>query len=104
MLSQLDNSSPRRTDLDPIAYVNGAFVPLSEAKVSVLDRGFLFADGIYEVSAVLDGKLVDNDSHLARLERSVGEIKLRLTETIARMQEVQRELIDRNQLKDGLVY
>ncbi len=45
--------------MDPIAYVNGSFVPLSEAKVSVLDRGFLFADGIYEVAAVLDGRLGD---------------------------------------------
>jgi D-alanine transaminase len=71
--------------LDPIAYVNGDFVPLSEAKVSVLDRGFLFADGIYEVSAVLDGKLIDNESHLARLERSVGEIKLPLPETVGRI-------------------
>ena len=60
--------------MEQIAYVNGSFVPLSEAKVSVLDRGFLFADGIYEVAAVLDGKLIDNASHLARLERSVGEI------------------------------
>jgi D-alanine transaminase len=94
----------RRTGLNPIAYVNGDFVPLNEAKVSVLDRGFLFADGIYEVSAVLDGKLVDNDSHLARLERSVGEIKLPLPETIARIKEIQRELITRNQLRDGLVY
>jgi D-alanine transaminase len=90
--------------LDPIAYVNGAFVPLSEAKVSVLDRGFLFADGIYEVSAVLDGKLVDNDSHLARLERSVSEIQLPLPETIKRIKEIQRELITRNELRDGLVY
>jgi D-alanine transaminase len=90
--------------LNPIAYVNGDFVPLSEAKVSVLDRGFLFADGIYEVSAVLDGKLVDNESHLARLERSVGEIKLPLPETIARIKEIQHELITRNELKDGLVY
>jgi D-alanine transaminase len=93
-----------RMTLDSIAYVNGAFVPLSEAKVSVLDRGFLFADGIYEVSAVLDGKLVDNDSHLARLERSVGEIQLPLPETIERIKEIQRELITRNELKDGLVY
>ena len=60
--------------MEQIAYVNGSFVPLSEAKVSVLDRGFLFADGIYEVAAVLDGKLIDSASHLARLERSVGEI------------------------------
>jgi hypothetical protein len=67
--------------LEQIAYVNGSFVPLSEAKVSILDRGFLFADGIYEVAAVLDGKLIDNASHLARLERSVGEIELALPET-----------------------
>jgi D-alanine transaminase len=90
--------------LDPIAYVNGAFVPLSEAKVSVLDRGFLFADGIYEVSAVLDGKLVDNASHLARLERSVGEISLALPESIERIIEIQKELIARNTLDAGLVY
>src|ERR1700684_4353988 len=90
--------------LDPIAYVNGSFVPLSEAKVSVLDRGFLFADGIYEVSAVLDGKLVDNDSHLARLQRSVGEIALALPETIARIVEIQKELIARNQLGNGMIY
>jgi D-alanine transaminase len=94
----------RRMNLDSIAYVNGDFVPLSEAKVSVLDRGFLFADGIYEVSAVLDGKLIDNDSHLARLERSVGEIKLPLPETVARIKEIQHELITRNALKSGLVY
>jgi D-alanine transaminase len=90
--------------LDSIAYVNGSFVPLSEAKVSILDRGFLFADGIYEVSAVLDGKLIDNDSHLARLERSVGEISLPLPESIARIIEIQKELIARNKLDAGLVY
>jgi D-alanine transaminase len=90
--------------LDSIAYVNGAFVPLSEAKVSILDRGFLFADGIYEVSAVLDGKLVDNASHLARLERSVGEISLALPESIERIIEIQKELVARNKLDAGLVY
>jgi D-alanine transaminase len=90
--------------LDQIAYVNGSFVPLAEAKVSILDRGFLFADGIYEVSAVLGGKLIDNASHLARLERSVGEISLKLPETVERITEVQRELIARNGLSNGLVY
>jgi len=90
--------------LDQIAYVNGSFVPLTEAKVSILDRGFLFADGIYEVAAVLDGRLVDNASHLARLQRSVGEISLALPETLARIEEIQRELIARNQLVSGLVY
>ena len=90
--------------MDPIAYVNGSFVPLSEAKVSVLDRGFLFADGIYEVAAVLDGKLVDSASHLARLERSVGENGLALPETTARIEELQKELVARNQLDNGMVY
>jgi D-alanine transaminase len=90
--------------LDQIAYVNGSFVPLAEAKVSILDRGFLFADGIYEVAAVLDGKLIDNASHLARLERSVGEIALALPETIDRIQEIQKELIARNDLVNGMVY
>ena len=90
--------------MDPIAYVNGSFVPMSEAKVSILDRGFLFADGIYEVAAVLDGKLIDNASHLARLERSVGEISLKLPETIERIQEIQKELVARNNLVNGMVY
>ncbi|GLH80939.1 D-amino-acid transaminase [Bradyrhizobium sp. SSBR45G] len=90
--------------MDPIAYVNGAFVPLSEAKVSVLDRGFLFADGIYEVAAVLDGKLIDSASHLQRLERSVGEIGLALPESLSRIEELQKELVARNALDQGMVY
>src|SRR5579871_1651311 len=94
----------RRPRLDSIAYVNGSFVPLSEAKVSILDRGFLFADGIYEVAAVLDGKLVDNASHLARLKRSVGEIALELPESLERIEEIQKELVARNKLESGLVY
>ena len=90
--------------MDQFAYVNGSFVPLADAKVSVFDRGFLFADGIYEVSAVLDGKLIDNDSHLARLERSVGEIELSLPETLPRIIELQKELIARNGLINGVIY
>jgi len=90
--------------LDKIAYVNGSFVPMADAKVSVLDRGFLFADGIYEVAAVLEGRLIDNASHLARLQRSVGEIALALPETLDRIQEIQRELIERNNLVNGMVY
>src|SRR4030081_1459530 len=88
---------PRRADrrfpLDRIAYVSGSFVRLAEARVSVLDRCFLFADGIYEVAAVLEGRLVDNASHLARLERSVAVIALALPETPERIQEIQKELI-----------
>jgi len=90
--------------LDSIAYVNGSFVPLSDAKVSILDRGFLFADGIYEVAAVLDGRLVDNASHLARLKRSVGEIALELPESLERIEEIEKELVARNKLESGLVY
>ena len=90
--------------MDQIAYVNGSFVPLQDAKVSILDRGFLFADGIYEVAAVLDGRLVDNASHLARLERSVGEISLALPETLDRIQEIEKELVARNDLVNGMVY
>jgi D-alanine transaminase len=79
-------------------------MPIADAKVSILDRGFLFADGIYEVAAVLEGKLIDNASHLARLQRSVGEISLKLPETTERIQEIQKELVARNNLVEGLVY
>ena len=87
-----------------IAYVNGAFLPLEDAKVSVLDRGFLFGDAIYEVSAVLDGRLVDNASHLARLERSLGAIDMALPMPLDAIEAVQRGLIARNDLVEGLVY
>jgi D-alanine transaminase len=87
-----------------IAYVNGSFVPLDEAKVSILDRGFLFADGIYEVTAVIDGRLVDTPRHMARLERSAREIGMRLAETPERIEAIERELITRDSLGEGVVY
>lgn len=90
--------------MEQIAYVNGSYVPLKDAKVSILDRGFLFADRIYEVAAVLDGKLIDNASHLARLERSVGEIELALPVSVAEIEVIQRELVKRNNLVNGMVY
>lgn len=90
--------------MDRIAYVNGEFVPLAEAKISILDRGFLFADGIYEVAAVLGGRLVDNGPHLARLERSLREIALPLPEPLPRIAAIERELVARNALIEGLVY
>src|SRR5207247_3501953 len=62
------------------------------------------ADGMYGVAAVLDAKLIANASHLARLERSVGEIQLELPETTARIQEIQKELVKRNNLVNGMVY
>lgn len=87
-----------------IAYVNGEFMPLADARISVLDRGFLFADGIYEVTAVLGGRLVDAESHLARLQRSLGEIDMALPMPIARIAELHRELIARSGLDEGLIY
>ena len=90
---------------DPrIAYVNGAFVPLAEAQISVLDRGFLFADGVYEVTAVIDGKLVDNAAHLARLERSLGEIEMGHPVPLDTLTELQLELARRNNLVEGGIY
>jgi D-alanine transaminase len=90
--------------MSAIAYVNGTFVPQAEASISIMDRGFLFADGIYEVSAVLDGKLVDNGLHMARLERSVGEIGLALPLPAPRISELMQELVEKNGLQEGLVY
>ncbi|MBN9045240.1 MAG: D-amino-acid transaminase [Rhizobiales bacterium] len=85
-------------------YLNGAFVGENDAKISVFDRGFLFGDGIYEVSAVIEGRLIDNDLHLTRLERSVREIDIVLPLSIQEMRDVQAELIRRNSLHEGVVY
>lgn len=87
-----------------IAYLNGAFLPLAETRVSVLDRGFLFADGIYEVTAVIEGRLVDSASHLARLERSAAAIGLTLPLPSTEIEAAQRELATRNDLEEGLIY
>eukprot|EP00752_Nemacystus_decipiens_P019093 g17149.t1 len=87
-----------------IAYVNGEFLPLAEAKISVLDRGFLFADGVYEVTAVIDGKLVDNAPHLARLERSLGEIEMAHPVPMEEITTLQLELVKRNNLTEGGIY
>ena len=87
-----------------IVYVNGSFVPYEEARIPIMDRGFLFADGIYEVSAVIDGKLIDNEAHLARLDRSLGEIRIANPHTTAEWIELEKELVRRNDVKEGLVY
>ncbi len=85
-------------------FLNGSFVPFEEAKISVMDRGFLFADGIYEVAAVLDGRLVDNEAHLARLDRSLGEIRIANPYSAAEWTRLEEELVRRNGLREGLVY
>jgi len=85
-------------------YINGEFVPESEAKISIMDRGYLFADGVYEVSAVINGKMIDNEGHLRRLERSLGELDLRSPLSNHEIEGVQNELIERNGLKEGIIY
>ncbi|WP_374292919.1 D-amino-acid transaminase [Paenirhodobacter enshiensis] len=85
-------------------YINGAYVPESEAKISVMDRGFMFGDAIYEVTAMLDGRLIDNDLHLARFKRSVGEIGIPLPLPIEDIKQVQIELVRRNRMTDGTIY
>ena len=85
-------------------YVNGEYLPEEQAKVSVFDRGFLFADGIYEVSSVLDHKLVDNAAHLARMRRSLGELDMPSPATDEQIVAIQNELIARNDLEEGVVY
>jgi len=90
--------------MERIAWLNGDFVPLAEAKVSAQDRGFLFADGIYELTAVLDGKLVDSYAHLARFERSAAGLDLALPIPTSEIEAIQRELIVRNQFDQGGVY
>ena len=90
--------------MERIAWLNGDFVPLADAKVSARDRGFLFADGIYEFTAVLDGRLVDSAAHLARFERSAAGLDLRLPIPITEIEAAQRELIARNALDQGGLY
>ena len=86
------------------AYVNGRFVPHGEASVHVEDRGFQFADGVYEVWAVLDGKLADSDGHFTRLERSLDELRITRPMTRGSLLAVLREAVRRNRVREGLVY
>lgn len=87
-----------------IVYVNGAFVPEEEARISIFDRGFLMADGVYEVTSVLDGRLVDFAGHMARLERSMTELDMDAPATREEIEAIHRELVKRNALVEGLVY
>jgi D-alanine transaminase len=87
-----------------IVYVNGRFCPIEEAMIPIMDRGFLFGDGIYEVTAVLDGKFIDNEPHLARLDRSLGEIGIKNPHSVEEWIAIQRELVTRNALMEGSVY
>ncbi len=87
-----------------IAYVNGRYVPQREAAVNVEDRGYQFGDGIYEVVHLYDGRFVDADLHLARLERSLKAIRLDSPMPAASLRLVLEEVARRNRVRDGLLY
>jgi D-alanine transaminase len=86
------------------AYVDGRYLPHGDAGVHIEDRGFQFADGVYEVVAVRGGLLVDEEGHLARLDRSLGELRIAWPVSRAVLKQIIRRLVRRNGLRDGLVY
>jgi D-alanine transaminase len=86
------------------AWVNGVYVAADEARISPFDRGFLFADGVYEVTAVYDGRLVDMERHLDRLERSLRELKFGALPDRKELEEVHRRLVADNGVDEGYIY
>ena len=85
-------------------YVNGEYLPEDEAKVSIFDRGFLMADGVYEVTSVLDGKLIDFEGHAVRLQRSLDALDMQSPMSKEDLLEVHRELVRLNGIEEGLIY
>jgi D-alanine transaminase len=85
-------------------YVNGEYLPETEAKVSIFDRGFLMADAVYEVTSVLGGKLIDFDGHAVRLERSLNELDMPHPISKDDLLEVHRELVRLNGIEEGMIY
>lgn len=85
-------------------YVNGEYLPEEDAKISVFDRGFLMADGVYEVTSVLESKLIDFAGHMVRLARSLSELDMATPVTDPEMEEIHRELLRLNDVDEGLVY
>ena len=85
-------------------YVNGDYLPEGEAKVSIFDRGFLMADGVYEVTSVLDGKLIDFDGHVKRLARSLAELEMTCPISEAELLAMHRELVRINGIDQGMIY
>ncbi len=87
-----------------IAYVNGRYLPMSEAAVSIEDRGYQFADGVYEVCEVRGGRLIDEARHMARLSRSLNELRIAHPMPATALAVIMRETVRRNRVHDGIVY
>lgn len=87
-----------------IAYVNGRYLDMRDASVNIEDRGYQFADGVYEVCEVRGGKLVDMPRHLARLQRSLGELRIKEPMPLAALSVVMHEVVRRNRVNYGIVY
>jgi D-alanine transaminase len=87
-----------------IVYVNGEFLPEEEARISVFDRGFLFADGVYEVTPVLEGRLIENAGHMTRLQRSLDELAMPSPVPVAEIPALMEELVRRNAVTEGAIY
>jgi D-alanine transaminase len=85
-------------------YVNGTYLPEEDAKISIFDRGFLMADGVYEVTSVLGGRLIDFAGHAVRLERSLRELDMASPVTMDELLAIHRELVARNNIDEGMVY
>lgn len=90
--------------MNRIVYVNGAYMPEQEATVSIFDRGFLMADGVYEVTSVLQGKLIDFEGHAQRLKRSLDALDMAMPMPIDELLGVHRELVARNVIEEGMIY
>ena len=87
-----------------IVYVNGEYLPEEDGKISIFDRGFLFADGVYGVTAVVNSRLIDYAPHLERLARSLCELKMEWPCTESELRAMHEELIARNGITEGWVY
>ncbi|MCU7370090.1 D-amino-acid transaminase [Paucibacter sp. O1-1] len=101
MSPDFDRSS---ADCERIVYLNGEFLPDSSARVSIFDRGFLMSDGVYEVTSVADGKLLEYDDHMTRLSRSLAVLGMENPLNEHTWLEIHRDLMRRNRLTDGMIY
>jgi D-alanine transaminase len=91
-------------DMSRTVYLNGDYLPEEDAKISIFDRSFLMADGVYEVTSVLGGKLIDFDGHHVRLERSLNELGMQKPEAFDDLLDIHRELVRLNDIDEGMIY